>query len=237
MKTTTRKSLLSAALVPVTAIAVGAAVPGAATAQPTNPCAPVLMNPCAPAAAPVNPCAPAAAPAPAAAGETAAMPADAYDTTTKYAQAVYGDKMPGIVKNYLRATPYVGTGGVIDPAGFGMLAGLGFKTIVNLNTAEEGATAEAGLVKSAGMTYVNVPVPTKAPTPAQIAELAGIIDDPANYPMLIHCESSNRVGAMWALYRASKGVPAQIAIEEGRTVGLKTSREAAVREQLGLPAL
>lgn len=244
MKKNMRKSLLSAALVPVTAIAVGAAMPSSAFAQAKNPCAPVLVNPCAPTAAPaavpVNPCAPIAAPAAAPAkaeAPAAAMPVNAYDTTTKYAQAVYGDKMPGIVKNYLRATPYIGTGGIIDPAGFDMLAGLGFKTIVNLNTAEEGATTEASLVAKAGMSYINVPVPTKAPTAAQITELARIIDNPANYPVLIHCESSNRVGAMWALYRASKGVPPMIAIEEGRTVGMKTSREAAVREQLDMPAL
>lgn len=240
MKKSMRKSLLTAALVPVTAIAVGAAIPSSASAQVRNPCAPVLVNPCAPtvapAAAPANPCAPVAAPAKADT-PAAAMPVNAYDTTTKYAQAVYGDKMPGIIKNYLRATPYIGTGGIVDPAGFDMLAGLGFKTIVNLNTAEEGATVEAGLVAKAGMSYINVPVPTKAPTAEQIVELAKIIDNPANYPMLIHCESSNRVGAMWALYRASKGVPPMIAIEEGRTVGMKTSREAAVREQLGMPAL
>ncbi len=42
---------------------------------------------------------------------------------------------------------------------------------------------------------------------------------------------------MWALYRAANGVPGEIAIQEGRTVGLKPSREVAVREQLGLPPL
>ena len=70
-----------------------------------------------------------------------------------------------------------------------------------------------------------------------MAEFAKIVEDPANYPILLHCESSNRVGAMWALYRASKGVPNEIAIEEGRQVGLKTSREPAVREMLGMEPL
>jgi hypothetical protein len=44
------------------------------------------------------------------------------------------------------------------------------------------------------------------------------------------------VGAIWALYRAAQGVPPAIAVQEGRTIGLKPGREAAVREQLGLPA-
>jgi hypothetical protein len=42
---------------------------------------------------------------------------------------------------------------------------------------------------------------------------------------------------MWALYRASRGVPAAIAIQEGRAAGLKPSREGRVRELLGLPPL
>ncbi|AXS39847.1 sulfur transferase domain-containing protein [Breoghania sp. L-A4] len=145
--------------------------------------------------------------------------------------------MPNIVSNYLRATPYIGTGGVIEPTGIEMLAGLGFKTIVNLNTEEEGAKAEGPLVEKAGMSYINIAVPTKAPSNDQVAEFAKIAADPNNYPILVHCESSNRVGALWALYRASTGIPKDIAIQEGRTVGLKTSREAAVREQLGMPPL
>ncbi|WP_321338129.1 beta-lactamase hydrolase domain-containing protein [Breoghania sp.] len=245
MSMKSRKSLLSAALVPVTAVMVSAAGP-AAHAQPKNPCAPALVNPCAPAARPSNPCAPAmkpmanpcapAAAKPAAATE-AALPKDPYDTTTKFTQAPYGDKMPGIVKNYLRATPYIGTGGVIDQASMGVLAALGFKTVLNLNTAEEGATAEGPLVEQAGMAYINVAVPTSAPTPEQVAEISAILNDATKYPILMHCESSNRVGATWALYRAASGVPAQIAVQEGRTVGMKTSREKAVREQLGLPPL
>ncbi|MCO5126331.1 MAG: protein tyrosine phosphatase family protein [Rhodobacteraceae bacterium] len=134
--------------------------------------------------------------------------------------------MPNIVDNYLRATPYVGTGGLIDPTGMPILKGLGFKTVVNLNTADEGATAEAALAEQAGFAYINIAVPTKAPTAEQVAEFAKIVEDPANYPILVHCESSNRVGALWALYRASTGVPPMVAVEEGRAVGLKTSREA-----------
>lgn len=236
MKSRTRKSLLKAAMVPMAALAVGAATAGHVSAQAKNPCAPAMAkpaNPCAPAQAkPANPCAPAAK-----AAETAPLPKGPYDTTTSYQQAVFGNDMPNIVKNYLRATPYIGTGGLIDPSGLGILKSLGFKTIVNLNTAEEGATEEAALAKAAGLQFVSLAVPTKAPTPEQVAEFAKIAENPENYPILLHCESSNRVGAMWALYRASKGVPPEIAVEEGRAVGLKTSREAAVREQLGLPPL
>ncbi|KFE36368.1 fused DSP-PTPase phosphatase/NAD kinase-like protein [Thioclava atlantica] len=236
MKTKKRKSLLRAAMVPVTAVAMSAAVPAASRAQATNPCAPAaVVNPCAPAAMPANPCAPSAAPATTA--EAAPMAKGPYDTTVKATQAPYGDKMPPIVDNYLRATPYVGTGGFIDPTGIPMLKQLGFKTVVSLLKPDEGAPNEGDLVKKSGMNYIQISVPTKAPTAEQVAEFAKIVEDPANYPILLHCESSNRVGAMWALYRASKGVPPEIAVEEGRQIGLKTSREPAVREQLGMAPL
>ncbi|MBI4366658.1 MAG: hypothetical protein HY543_07570 [Deltaproteobacteria bacterium] len=42
---------------------------------------------------------------------------------------------------------------------------------------------------------------------------------------------------MWTLYRARKGVPFAIAVEEGRTIGLQPPRENALRARLGQPPL
>jgi|GEM_PF-295913 len=216
-----------------------AANPCAANPCAANPCAPAAANPCAPAAA--NPCAPAARPAtaampanPCAAAAVTTAAANPYAIETKAPQAPYGDVMPEIVKNYLRAAPYVGTGGVISEGGFRKLAELGFKTVIDLNTAEEGAGEDKTRAAEAGIGYVNLGVSTTAPTAEQVAAFSKVVNDPANYPVLVYCQSSNRVGAMWALYRAANGVPPMIAIQEGRTVGLKTSREGAVREHLGL---
>jgi uncharacterized protein (TIGR01244 family) len=242
--------------------ALGAAVPLAAATAQTNPCAPAARpaNPCAPTARPANPCAPAkravnpcaaaqpkAAANPCAAGAAknpcAARPAivgaasNPYDTPAKYKQAPYGDAMPPIIKNYLRAAPYVGTGGIVDPKGYAELKKLGFKTIINLNTNEEGAEKEGKGIMAAELDYVSIPVSTLAPDAKEVGAFSKYVNDPKYYPILVHCESSNRVGAMWALYRAGNGVPPEIAVQEGRTVGLKPSREVAVREILKLPAL
>lgn len=201
-----------------------------AAAKPSraaNPCA--AGNPCAPAARAANPCA--ARPA------VVGAPARAYDTTSGHRQAPYGDAMPNIVKNYLRAAPYVGTGGVVAHDAFAQLKKLGFKTVINLNTANEGAVAEGQAAKAAGLDYVSLPVAQLAPTAAEVERFSSFINDPNNYPILVHCESSNRVGAMWVLYRAKNGVPPEIAVQEGRTVGLKPSREKAVRQILKLPPL
>lgn len=252
MKTKTRKSLLSAALAPLAALAVAAAAPGARAqanpcapaARPANPCAPAAKpaNPCAPAARAANPCAPAAktanpcAPAAAKAEAPAAPAKGLFDTASKAKQAAFGAQLPlNSVANYSRPAPYLATGGLVEPAAMDALAKLGFKTVINLNTEKEGSKAEQALVEKAGMKYLNIEVSTLAPTPEQSAALAKAIDDPANYPILLHCESANRVGAAWALYRAGKGVPKDVAIEEGRGVGMKPNREVDVRKQLGLP--
>ncbi|MGI9450492.1 MAG: protein tyrosine phosphatase family protein [Geminicoccaceae bacterium] len=168
---------------------------------------------------------------------TDGLAANPYDVPADYPQAPFGDQVSDAFKNYLRAAPYIGTAGLIADAGFEEAKRLGFRTVINLNTAEEGATEEDGRVREAGLGYVSIEVATKAPTSAEVEAFAGHVNDPENYPILVHCVSSNRVGAMWALYRAATGIPGEIAIQEGRTVGLKPSREAAVREQLDLPPL
>jgi len=165
--------------------------------------------------------------------------------TTNYAsaadaapQAPFGDKVSTALINYNRATPYIGTAGRYDPAAVTEIKTLGFITVIDLRAqSEKGMSGVAQAVQAAGLEYVNIPVTTKAPTDDQVQEFARLVEDPANYPILVNCQSANRVGAMWALHRASAGVPVEVAIEEGRTTGLKPSREKAVRERLGAPPM
>ncbi len=151
--------------------------------------------------------------------------------------APFGDKVSAAITYYNRASPMIGTAGLLLEGGVVEAKKLGFKTIVNLLTAKEGAELEREKAKEVGINYINIPVSTRAPTDEQVRAFAKIVENPDNYPILVHCETANRVGAMWALYRASKGVPAMIAVEEGRAIGLKPSREKAVRARLGLPPL
>ena len=65
-----------------------------------------------------------------------------------------------------------------------------------------------------------------------IGEFARVVEDPNNAPLLVHCASANRVGAMWTLYRVRQGIPLAIALEEGRTAGLRPDREAELRKRL-----
>ncbi len=168
-------------------------------------------------------------------GYVSNLEADApFDIRGDYAQAPYGNAMPNIIKNYLRAAPFVGTGGVVKLDAYPMLQKLGFKTVINLNTIKQGAGEEAGIAKAAGLQYFHLPVSTKAPLPDQVAAFVKLVSDKSNYPILVHCRSSNRVGALWAMYRVAVGIPGEIAIQEGRNVGMKTGREKAVRIALDL---
>lgn len=154
------------------------------------------------------------------------------------AQAPFGDKVSSAITNYNRTTPFIGTSGNFAPAAVAELQALGFATVLDLRSqGENGVAAVAEAIQTAGLTYLNIPVTTKAPTPEQVDQFAKIVEDPAHYPLLVTCMSANRVGAMWTLYRAAKGVPLDVAIEEGRTAGLKPSREKAVRELLGAPPM
>jgi len=150
------------------------------------------------------------------------------------AKAPFGDKVSAAITYYGRASPYIGTAGLLKEGAIAEAKALGFKTIINLLGPTEGAAAEKAAVEAAGLRYYNIPVTTRAPTLAQVKEFAALLADASIYPVLVHCETANRVGAMWAMYRYEKGVPYEIAFEEGRAIGL-TSRENAARKTLGLP--
>lgn len=152
-------------------------------------------------------------------------------------QVPFGDKVSATVVNYNRTTPFVATAGSLKEGAVAELRTLGFTAIIDLRTPEERTSVEQVAVEAAGMKYFNIPVASRAPTDEQVRQFAALVEESSNYPVLVHCVSANRSGAMWTLYRVSKGIPFAIAIEEGRTVGLKPSRENAVRARLGQPPL
>ncbi|MFO1098253.1 MAG: sulfur transferase domain-containing protein [Xanthobacteraceae bacterium] len=147
-------------------------------------------------------------------------------------EAPFGDRAGPLAVNYTRLKPHVATAGLLRDGAIPVLKALGFATIVDLRSPAEGAGAEQQAAAAAGLRYVNIPVTGGVPTDAQVAEFARIVEDPNNAPLLVHCASANRVGAMWTLYRVRQGIPLAIALEEGRTAGLRPDREAELRKRL-----
>ena len=122
------------------------------------------------------------------------------------------------------------TAGLINEGGIDLLLEEGFKSVVDLRTPQEGTAEEAAAMKIAGIEYINIPIGKEAPSAADVRKFASIVGDKNRGPLLVHCASANRVGTLWAMYRVSTGVPLQTALEEGRTVGMKPSRESNVLE-------
>ena len=147
-------------------------------------------------------------------------------------EAPFGDRAGPLAVNYTRLKPHVATAGLLKDGAIPILKALGFATIVDLRSPAEGAGAEQQAAAAAGLRYVNIPVTGGVPTDAQVAEFARIVEDPNTAPLLVHCASANRVGAMWTLYRVRQGIPLAIALEEGRTAGLRPDREAELRKRL-----
>ena len=150
-------------------------------------------------------------------------------------EAPFGDRVSAALLNYNRASPFIASAGALGKGGLAEVKTLGFKTIVDLRTFEEGTLVEKVEATALGLRYVSLPVADGAPSAEQVKRFAAIAEDAAHYPILLHCAKANRTGALWALYRASRGVPPAVAVEEGRTLGLRPNREKAVRQRLRLP--
>jgi uncharacterized protein (TIGR01244 family) len=145
--------------------------------------------------------------------------------------------MSQAVINYDRATPVVATGGLLQEGAVTELVARGFAAVLDLRTAQEGTAEEQVAVEAAGLSYFNIPIAQGAPSEAQVRAFAAIVENAANHPILVHCASGNRVGAMWTHYRVAQGMPFEYAVEQGRTAGLMPARENAVRARLGEPPL
>ncbi len=152
------------------------------------------------------------------------------------ARAPFGNEVPPSIINYTKVAPNVGLAGRLVEGGLEAVVALGFKLIIDLRQpTEDGVAEEAAAAPGLGVSYLNMAMGPGAPSEEQVAAFSALISDPENYPILTHCASSNRAGAIWALHRAAAGVDPITAIEEGRAGGM-TSRESVVREMLGLPA-
>ena len=91
-------------------------------------------------------------------------------------------------------------------------------------------------MKAAGLKYVSVPVTAETLSASDVDAVAAVLADPASGPVLLHCHSSNRVGAMWALLQVREGKPLAEAEAAGRAVGLTSPALVdAVRRVAGTP--
>lgn len=161
------------------------------------------------------------------AGETA----DPQAPVTTDASAA--DELPG----FRSPRPGLFTGGQPDAGAWGDIAARGVTTVINLRPADELPDRdEAAEVAEAGLDYRVLPVAGMEGIDADAARTLWREIESAPGPVLVHCASGNRVGALLAIGAVREGgMTAEEGIAFGRAAGLG-SAERRVREVLGLPS-
>lgn len=118
-----------------------------------------------------------------------------------------------------------------NEASLKVFADSGYVAVIDLRTAgEDRGIDEPAVVEGLGMDYVSLPIgrdDIQFEKAASLHELIRRYDG----PVLVHCGSSNRVGALLALQASREGADDESAIAVGRDGGL-TALEAKVREVL-----
>lgn len=127
--------------------------------------------------------------------------------------------------------PDVATAGQPTEDDLRRLAEAGWRTVLDLRRpGEERGYDEAAAARAAGMEYVNVPVAGEVPDESFDAVRALLADD-GRRPVLFHCASANRVGALLIPFLVlDRGVGEDEALETAARVGLRS--EALARQAL-----
>jgi uncharacterized protein (TIGR01244 family) len=118
-----------------------------------------------------------------------------------------------------------------DERAFSVFADSGYVVVIDMRTAEEDrGLDEPATVSALGMEYVPFPIDRDDITLDKASEFDALL---AGYegPVLVHCASSNRVGALFALREFLDSGDAARALEVGRDAGM-TRLEKTVRKVL-----
>ena len=118
-----------------------------------------------------------------------------------------------------------------DPEALRVFADSGYVAVVDMRTAGENrGFDEPTTVEDLGMEYVPFPISGSDITFEKARELDALLEQ-YDEPVLLHCASSNRVGALLALREYLASGDANRALETGRQGGM-TSLEGKVRDVL-----
>lgn len=135
--------------------------------------------------------------------------------------------------NARRPAPHLLTGGQPTLANLEQAAADGYALVVNLRTPDEMSWDEASAAHKLAMDYLNIPVGGPADiNRANAQALDAALRAAGDRPVILHCASGNRAGALLAL-RAGllDGASTDDALKLGKAAGL-TGLEGRVKEVL-----
>ena len=119
-----------------------------------------------------------------------------------------------------------------DAQAFALLAEAGYVAVVDMRGEnEDRGLDEDAVLEQLGMEYITLPLSSPDSISFENAAALEEILAGRDGPVLLHCGSGNRVGALLALMKSKQGLSAEQAIEYGRASGL-TGLEPVVRSRL-----
>ena len=153
------------------------------------------------------------------------------DTTTP--EAGPPNSLANLIPYGAEPWPGIITAGQPSKQDFEALRDQGLRTVINLRVpSERGTRDEPAWMKELGLTYISIPVEGAENLNQEVARELDRALENAERPVLVHCGSSNRVGAVFALRAFHlEGMSAEDSLRVGRAAGV-TKLEAQVRELL-----
>ncbi len=148
---------------------------------------------------------------------------------TEASAAEWTDLLP----NAKRPLAGVVSGGQPSEEQLARAAAAGYRTVINLRMpSEDGVADEEARVAELGMQYVSLPIDGADGITEENARALAESLETSERPVLLHCGSGNRIGALLALSSYYvEGKSADEAIQYGLDSGL-TGLEPVVRERL-----
>lgn len=126
---------------------------------------------------------------------------------------------------HLHAFGQIYLAGQPSSADFAVARQDGVVSVVNLRLPSEIDFDEAVVVEGMGMRYHNPAFNSPETLSDKTLDLTrALLSNQAEQPMLVHCASANRVGAVWLAHRVlDDGVDFDHALEEAHQVGLRSA--------------
>lgn len=133
---------------------------------------------------------------------------------------------------FAQPRPQLYSAGQPSAAQLQQAADAGVTTVIDLRQPDEDrGFDETAAAERLGLRYVRIPVAGAAGLTDANAHALRTALAQSSGPVLVHCASGNRAGALLALVRARDGAPVDQALQLGRDAGM-TSLEAPTRALL-----
>jgi protein tyrosine phosphatase (PTP) superfamily phosphohydrolase (DUF442 family) len=126
----------------------------------------------------------------------------------------------------------VATAGQPDAGAWDALARAGFKAVVDLREHDEPrGYDEPSAIARAGLTYLALPVNHDTLGDNQFDVIRSFVGDPRNRPVLVHCATANRVGALLLPYFA---LDQHLPLEEAQRLAVEVGMRSPDYSRLAL---